>query len=393
MINLRIKLEFILEGLPWIASTFRKPKYWITFLVVLGASIGLEFYGRACGFNLTSDSIQYLSSAKSFQSAGKFLGDDGTYNPYWPPLFPVLLSWSANPLGLLVFINLLCKVVIGLMTLYLANTFLKNDFYRSAFLLSTLLSVYMIMISVFVWTELLFTALILLNIYFVLNLHHRYYFVGLIITGFLLCIQRNAGLFWISGLTIWLMMNQETDSTKINPIKILIFFFVSTSGLWAWNIYNTFFIPTNFIFYDRLFFDGFLNNVLLMAGSFAKMVVPTQSSIVSVSFFLSLSAAIFYWLRPITKNVFAIVIAVYATGFTLLGKLDPNELDRYLSVVTPFCFLLLLMLAERIVQSSVKWVRYGVVLITIIFVSYTLVRTVKNVQLWHDRSCFSESSK
>src|SRR5690349_23954045 len=55
---------------------------------------------------------------------------------------------------------------------------------------------------------------ILLNIYFVLNLHHRYYFVGLIITGFLLCIQRNAGLFWISGLMIWLRSEEHTTELQ-----------------------------------------------------------------------------------------------------------------------------------------------------------------------------------
>lgn len=382
-----------MKALFWISTTFSKPKYGITFLVVWVVSLGLEFYGRACGFNLTSDSIQYLSAAQSFQSTGKFLGTDGSYNPYWPPLYPMLLSCWENPLNALIWINLACKIVIGFMLLYLADTFLKHDFYRIVFLISSLLSVYMIMISVFVWTELLFTALILLNIFFVLNLHKRYYFLGLVITGFLLCIQRNAGLFWICGLTGWLFINRKDDTINRRHLKILVFFFISTLGLWAWNIYNTFFIPADFVFYDRNFFDGFLMNVLLLAGAFIKMIVPTPSGVMAGVLFLLLLAAIFYWLKPISKNVVVVVVMVYAAGFMVLGKLDQYELDRYLSVIAPFCFLILLMFVERVAHGGAKWVRYGAVLAVLVFVSYTLVRTGRNIELWHNRSCFSDSSK
>jgi hypothetical protein len=235
--------------------------------------------------------------------------------------------------------------------------------------------------------------LILLNIFFVLNLNKRYYFLGLIITGFLLCIQRNAGLFWIFGLTSWLFINQKDDSINRSHLKILVFFFVSTLGLWSWNIYNTFFIPANFVFYDRNFFDGFLMNVLLLAGAFTKLVVPAPSGVISGVLFLLLLLAIFHWLKPISKNVFILVIMVYAAGFMVLGKLDQYELDRYLSVMTPFCFLILLMFLERVGQGTVKWVRYGAVLAVLVFVSYTLVRTGRNIELWHNRSCFSDSSK
>ena len=387
MINLRLKLEFILEGLPWMASTFSKPKYWL--LVVLGASIGLEFYGRACGFNLTSDSIQYLSAAKSFHSDGIFIGSDGTYNPYWPPLFPVLLSFFENPLGALVWVNLVCKIFIGLMILFLAKTFLKNNFYRLVFLISSLVSVYMMMISVFVWTELLFMALILLNVFFLLNVNNRNYFIGLIATGFLLCIQRNAGLFWIGALSSWLLLNRENS---IGLPKILLFFLVSTSGLWAWNIYNTWFIPANFVFYDRPFFDGFMNNLLLMAGSFAKMFAPI--SWVPLQFALALVGAGFiaYNLRPISKNVFLFIVIIYALAFTILGKLDEYEIDRYLSVIVPFVCLLALMTLEKIAENAPKLLRVALVVICLFWLSYQGVRTAKNVRMWHDRSCLAETS-
>lgn len=389
MINLRLKLEFILEGLSWIASTFNKPKYWIAFLVVLGASVGLEFYGRACGFNLTSDSIQYLSAAKSFHTDGTFIGDDGTYNPYWPPLFPMLLSFWNNPLSVLVWINMLCKIVIWFMILFLSITFLKHDFYRLAFLISSMISVYMIMISVFVWTELLFMALTLLNIYFLLNRQNRFYFAGLIITGFLLCILRNAGLFWTGAITGWLILNRES---KVNLGKIFLFFLLTTSGLWAWNIYNTYFLPANFVFYDRPFFDGFTDNLILMAGAFTKMFVPISWTPLQLIVVLFGGGFVWYNQKPLTKNVFVFIILIYAAAFTVLGRLDAYELDRYLSVIVPFVCLVVLMAVEKLIENATKWIRYALVVLCLFWLGYQVVRTVKNVQMWYDRSCLAETS-
>jgi hypothetical protein len=83
---------------------------------------------------------------------------------------------------------------------------------------------------------------------------------------------------------------------------------------------------------------------------------------------------------------------MYATGFMVLGKLDAYEIDRYLSVIAPVVYLLIAIAMERATQNGGKWLRLGVIMFATLWVGYTIMRSVKNVQFWHERSCLTESS-
>jgi len=395
MINLGLKLGFILKGLTSIASTFNNSKLWIVTLIIVCLSVGVEWYGRACGFILTSDSLQYLSAARSFSEQGKFLSPDGTYYSYWQPLFPMILSVSSKPLMLVGWINLFCKISIGLVLLSIANTFFKTLFFKTVFLSASLLSVYIVMISIFVWSDLLFMALAYINLYVAFNLEKRNYFILLLITGFLMCIQRNAGLFWIGGICFWLSQDKEM-SLQRNLLRTTLFFLVSTSGLWIWNVYNTFFIPTNFSFYKHSFFGDAFYNSILVAKTYARMIVPGNNEVVLLAFFfLAVALLMFFLVKNFNRLGYLLVciLLVYSAGYVAMVKLDAYEMDRYLSIVAPLVYLLFLKGLEWFIQSAPKWVRFGVISLTIIWVGYPISRTIKNLAAWHDRSCFSDSSK
>jgi hypothetical protein len=362
---------------------------------VLMLSIILEWYGRYCGFILTNDSLQYLSAAKSFSESGKFLSPDGSYYSYWPPLFPIILSWWDDAFLALSFINLISKVCIAIVLFWLSITFFEKTFYRIIFLIVSMLSVYITLISVFVWTELLFLALILLNAYFALNRHKQRFFYWLLVTGFLLCVQRNAGLFWISGVCLWMVFDQKSTFSK-NILKTLLFFLVSTSGLWAWNIYNTFFLPADFSFYKHSFFQDWTYNMMLITKTHANMIVPVHNTITILLVSGSVIAFLFYKLKNNGDRKVLFFIStwvMYTMGYSVMVKLDVYEMDRYFSVMIPIIFLVLIFCAEKVSRGVSPKVQMALMVVMSCWLVYPLIRTVKNVQFWHDRSCSIESSR
>lgn len=360
---------------------------------VLMLSIILEWYGRYCGFILTNDSLQYLSAAKSFSESGIFLSPDGSYYSYWPPLFPIILSWWDDPFLTLSFINLLSKVCIAIVLFWLSITFFERTFYRILFLTASMLSVYITLISVFVWTELFFLALLLMNAYFALNYHKKRFFYWLLVTGFLLCIQRNAGLFWVVGVCLWMVFDEKSTFSK-NMLRALLFFIVSTSGLWAWNFYNTFFLPANFNFYKHSFFQDWTYNVMLIAETHVNMIIPVHNiiTIFLVSGFVI--AFVVYMLKSNKERKFLFFIStwiIYTAGYSVMAKLDVYEMDRYFSVITPMFFLLLIFCAEKLLKGFSSKLQLACMVVMVCWLVYPITRTLKNVQFWHERSCLTES--
>lgn len=367
----------------------QQPALWIASGLVLLLSIGLEWHGRACGFLLTSDSLQYLSAAKSFSKSGDFLSPDGSYYSYWPPLFPIIFSFFNQPLVALAFINIACKILLLLVLIHLGNLFIKDSILIVAFLIVSMLSVQMAMISIFVWSELIFMALIFLNACCALQMKkHRSYFYWLLLTGFLACVQRNAGLFWVSGVCLWLLLD-PSQSFKSRVIESGICFLVCSSGVWAWNIYNTFLLPADFNFYEHRFFVDFLYNLKQTLSAFGKMIVPLKEMTMATGILFFFALVFTYLKMKENRNVqfFGIVLIVYILGYLTMPRLDIFEMDRYFSVITPIVYLLIIMMIQKKTQSVKSIYRIAIYFIIFLWLCYPLTRTYKNVLLWHESSC------
>src|SRR6185369_9930359 len=191
------------------------------------------------------------------------------------------------------------------------------------FLLISMLSVQIAMISVFVWSELVFMALLFLNTLCALKLkQNKSYFYWLLVTGFLACLQRNAGLFWISGVCLWLVLDSSV-TLKRRIIESGICFLICSSGLWAWNIYNTFLLPADFNFYQHRFFVDLFYNLKLTLSTFGKMIVPLNAitMTIGVLFFLALSLQFLLKMRKNRNAQFlGIVLVVYTLGYLVMPR-------------------------------------------------------------------------
>jgi hypothetical protein len=373
-------------------STKKQPVLWTAGIVLLFISVGLEFYGRACGFLKTSDSLQYLSAARSFHESWKFLSPDGSYYSYWPPLFPIILSYFKDPEIALIWINITCKIILVWVLLRIARSFIESVTLTIIYLAASLLGVHMAMVSVFIWSELIFMMLIFLNAYCVLRLKDRWsYFYWLLVTGFLACLQRNAGLFWISGVSVWLLTDPSL-SLKIRIVQSGVCFLGCTIGMWAWNIYNTFFLPADFSFYKHDFFAYTFSNLKSTLGTYGKMIIPLSGSIGMLIGMLFFLAVLSQWVlkAKVNRNIhfFGIVLMFYSLGFLIMpGRLDFFEMDRYFSVVTPITYLFIMLMVQENIQRVKPVIRVGLYIAVLIWLGYPLTRTYKNIKAWHERSC------
>jgi hypothetical protein len=373
----------------------KQPNLWIACAAVLFVSISLEFCGHACGFLLTPDSLQYLSAAKSFSASGKFLSPDGSYYSYWGPLFPIILSFFKQPQDALVWINVFCKIVIAVALLALANSFIKESVLKIVFLIVSMVGVHMALISVFVWSELIFMMVILLNAHFALSLNkNRSNYYWFLITGFLACLQRDAGFFWMCGVCLWLLLdNSATLKTRI--IQSAICFSVCTSGLIAWRVYIHFVMHQSSNFYDYSFFFHAFENVQLVLLTFGKMFFPLNGIPGMATGFLFFLLLFWSVLNSTRKTqLLGIIISVYTLGFIALPwQLDVNEMDRYFSVITPLVYLFALSLVDKL-QPAKRRVSFLIYTIVLFWLCYPLTRTFINVKAWHERSCsMSDVSK
>jgi hypothetical protein len=366
----------------------KQANLWIACAAVLFVSISLEFYGHACGFLLTPDSLQYLSATKSLSASGKFLSPDGSYYSYWGPLFPIILSFFKQPQDALVWINVFCKIVIAGALLALANSFIKDSVLKIAFLIVSMIGVHMALISVFAWSELIFMMFILLNAHFALSLNkNRFSYYWFLITGFFACLQRDAGFFWMCGVCLWLLFDSST-TLKHKIIQSVTCFLVCTSGLMVWRVYIHFVMHQSSNFYDYSFFFHALENVQSVLLTFGKMLLPLNGIPGMATGFLFFLLPFWSFLKS-NRNIqlLGIIISVYTLGFIALPwQLDANEMDRYFSVIAPLVYLFVLSLVDEL-QPAQRRVSIFIYTIVLFWLCYPLTRTFVNVKAWHERSC------
>lgn len=367
----------------------------VTFLVCLALSLIIEQWARACGLIMTPDSYHYFSASRSFRTDGIFLNTDGTRFTSWPPLFPFILSAFSDPQQALVWINALCKLILGSFIYYLSNLLLTTRAFIAAYLVVVLLGVHLLLISVFFWSELIFMTLLFANIYFTLKLKNRpLYFYLMIVTGFLFCLQRNAGLFWVTGTSVWLMLN-NSPAWSSRFYKSISYFIFCTSGLWTWNLYNTFFSANNSVFSGRSYFSEAFLNIQAILFELGVTMLPFRGVFAIFTGALMMILLLFlivknFHSRPELK-LLALGLIAYTAGLIPVSYLA-TDIDRYYSVISPIAILLFFMCLEKFVLQYPR-AAGAVIICATLWLVYPLARTVKNAILWHERSCYGVSDK
>ncbi|MBA4145871.1 MAG: hypothetical protein C0523_08920 [Cytophaga sp.] len=363
---------------------------WIALVIVSGSTL-LQWFAHSCGLLLTHDSYNYLSAAKSFREHGQLLAITGDPYIYWPPLFPVLLSLFREPLKVMMWTHLILFVAIGSIMAIIAERLIQHKIVRGICMISLMCGVHLIMNSVFLWSELLFIFLALILSYYLPKSNElSSAFVTSLVLGFLLCIQRNAGIYILSGAALWIAI-EGSLSWQQNIKKALFFFIITTSGFWLWNLSITFLFSSPFQLQKGDFFYYIGYNLKGMMWALLKTYLPLKESwtVLMVVILIGL----FFFLKKNFKEdlmlrAMSCIILGYLLGIILLFRIEAEEeLDRFVSVILPFSGLIFFSAIDKMLIDKSNRIKMITSLALTLWLIYPLGRTAKNVIQWHETSC------
>ncbi len=361
-------------------------------LLIVGCALLLVGWAHPCGLLLTHDSRQYLAAATSFRECFQWLGTDGQPITYWPPLFPVLLSVFRNPVSAVGLFHYALMLTLGLQLWHLCKWCLNNQWLVTAFFIFIFLGVHLVLISVFLWSELLFVVLALAFITFLFQYtrpYHLWYAAGF---GFLMCLQRHAGVFVVAGAVTWFFFRQPSWP---QALRCLLFFVVATAGTWLWNIYVSFFVATDFRFYQHEFGQHMLHNLQFMLHALFRAFAPLPYTLTWMV--LAFAGGLLFFARQKQKHtliqLLLLIITAYMAGMVLQFKLDVYDGDRYVAVILPLVGLVFFYLADQWFETAHRRGRLLLVIILAMVLSYNGFRTMKNARLWRTMSCQAETTK
>ena len=201
------------------------------------AQLALYAWATAPGLGGTADSGFYLHAAGTLRTVGRLLHPDGTAYRYWPPLYPVLVALGGS-LGAL---RLLHGLALGLSLLawsQLGRCLLPPN--ASLVLPWALaLSTPWLVVSKFVWGETVFLALVagyVLALFRGLHTWRAPWWALATALGFLLPLQRTAGLFLLAGLAVGVVWQRRQLVSKQRMLVAGHFVLTGLGGV-AWHFY------------------------------------------------------------------------------------------------------------------------------------------------------------
>lgn len=340
------------------------------------------------GINLTFDSYQYIKVAQQIYQNGFISIIDNEKFVYWPPLYPLILSFLLDAEGhfsIIVFQYLLGLCVIFIWNI-ISKDILKNKIQQFLFIILLSLSTNMLMISTFIWSELLFLLLFSLVILIVkkyLNTRNIYWILLSIIPAFLMLIQRNVGIIMFSAFYFSIVV---LIKIPVRHFKILgLSYFISISGIVAWNGYKILIEDRLYIFCELFPVFTPLKNIILIINEIGVMFYPATLLLPITIFFTSAlfiicSYCIFYQSESPVLKILLLTTIIYLSFWIIISG-NPSEMSRFLSVITPL-LLLSMVRGTALAMEKLKFYGYIKTLIFSIIILYSVVRVTNNSFLW-----------
>jgi hypothetical protein len=372
---------------------FSLSRYNLLMALVVMVALATMAWAQYCGLLLTHDSHQYLAAAQSFAASRQFTGADGAPITYWPPLFPIILSMLPQPVETLRWMHLALLVAISWQIHQLAAPAIGNNILKAAYMMSVLWGVHLMLIGTFVWSELIFVALLLAFVQLLLQGRTSTTSLVLaIVVGIMLCLQRHAGVFVAAGATGWLWLQHPNGK---HLAKCAAFFLITTLGFWLWNIYVSYVLPTGFELQQHDFGRHVVHNLQFMAWSLLRVWAPLPEPWVWPA--LALGVAVLGLFRKAVQQpvvqLAAWITGTYLAGMALLFKLNVHDGDRYVAVIVPLMGAWIFAVLNQLHQQGTRTVRFLLWVAVAASLLYGTSRTIKNVRQWHRIGCLAETAK
>lgn len=368
--------------------------HWFLLITII-VGVVLQLYSTQCAPGITYDSNQYLASAKSFAHNQTLLHADGTPHVDHVPLYSLILSFlGENRLQWSKYLNTLCLGAILLMFAYLCRqTLAKTVNYRLC-ILSLALATPLQLIHHFVWSEPLFVVLlagILVFLYKYQQQPHPAHYWAITGLSFILCLQRNPGIFLVAGvaLSLWVF-------TQAGFGRVLLYGCLGVSGWVGWTIvgmqltqsglhpaaYNIF---GNILVKQNL--DHYLNAI---SAWFVPLAIPL---LIRGSAFIVGVLLIAWWMRKYNlrldkfTKILLTIAATYIVFLQLTERISFHETERYAAVVFPLLWLVFFQVYDTLSEYIALNHQWLLTALMVVWLSYPTLRTAKNIHLWQTRTC------
>ena len=361
---------------------------WVFVGVIIFLALCIYLYSTWGGLIWTSDSFHYWAASRSFKSDAILVAADGGNYTFWPPLFPVLLSFFSEQSYYL--FHTLCFTA-SLLTIYL---YFKRITSKEVALLSLTifsLTVYPYLICSFLWSEVIFSFLLLLGFYqFELWNFTKKKNVHLVISAVLLslmCLQRNAGVFFIVGLSAYTLVRFLTNKNWILLLKMAVLNIIIVTPNLLWNINQRIQNPQEYNFQDNPFAVDFFTNLNTFTLELIRLVFPANASTDFLIIIILGFSIYFFLFLSMRDSLHFYLIVAYIFFFLLMPKDEFSETGRFLAPLFPFIILQFVTATKSIVShfSSYK-IKFLIYSLLVILLSYNIARTAKNVRQWNFRS-------
>ncbi len=387
----------------------------LTFYLLLTAII--YAYVTACELGLTFDSHAYIAAAKSFSAINEFNTTNGKPYKDWSPLYPFLLSFFTNDVNIFsIFFEGISLLIVITVIYYSTEKLIENSFLRIWVCLQAIFSPYLFLVSSFLWSEILFIAILWILLYVFFQRKHYLLcgskppnrFLLLIFFSNLLCLQRNTGIFIVLALGLCILLQKYSWQNLRWAVSYIVF---SLLGFVIWHIRCEILTPAKVNLTENIF-DFPINHVIYfslhrLSTWFFPPQIPYFVRIMLL--FLVIIYLIKEWIKIYKINnpktalqLLPIIIGVYVVSFIILLRNFDADGDRYFAPIHAVFVLWLGILIDnkfknnnfslvKIIKISHSNIKNIILFFLLLWLCYPILRTLKNVEFWHQNNCLNSN--
>lgn len=357
--------------------------------------LGILIYSTWCGLGYTYDSYDYLSAARSFAAQAILINADGTPYFFHAPFFPIWISWLGHDaLSHLPTIHTALFMISLLVLDRIIRMAISSNPLQILAFLAVSMGVGLHMCHHFIWTEPTFLVFFLIHNLCLISIIKSFRISTLsvlILSGFVLGITRNAGIFLLVPTAIILFFY----TGKFRWKATLAYFAIASSGFALWNIYALMIVSKLAIFKEgSSFYQDIFASIWVYPDVISQWFLPAfVPMFLRITVLIGLLVALFILLRkyhnPITE-VFIIQFFIYLVCISTIVLVDNSEAERLLSLVYPFLIISLFIILDPYWVEIKKGMRVLIYIALSLWIGYISIRTVKNSIMWHNNRCNME---
>lgn len=365
--------------------------YRATALAVFFLSTVAFFYATSkFGLLTTHDSGIYLNASKFLHTNNSLI--DIWNNPLilYPPLYPLFLT-IGEITGLTYGMHYLVLIINCFLVWKLCEQVFQTKLFKTLSIISVITTLPFFMAHLFYWSEGIY---ILLSLCFLLvSLHYlkRQTFKTLLLLASitaLMPLQRLVGISLICYVSVFVFLVSD-KATRIK--KVVFVFLFSSSAILIWTVRN--------LILTGSAFENYASNIPNI--SISQFYVPLELLSTyfvphTASFFINIgvTACVLLLIILVKKTapfrlisyyiLFYILFIILIDVFKDVGTTNPDNIERYLSVVSPMVMILIFLALENIQKTTLKLKPKVVALLFVLWFIYPSYRMYKNVIKWHE---------